>query len=198
MINIARSYEKTIVNNISFDSKTEAKFYLRLKKAKELGKIKDFNMKNEYILQDRFINWRGKEELEIKHYPDYLITLNDDMEIILDTKGSSFHNTDAKLKRKMWEYKNQKMPYYYVSISPVFLGSVWIDTSVGFDFLGKLKTKYKKIYLEVEKGQKIRPKFLPNQWKKYFVFHDVAGLFYVWDKTYTKKELEKIEKEKNK
>lgn len=194
---MARSYKKTIIDKISFDSETEALFYLRLKQAKKAGKIKEFIISPKYELQEYFINTRGVKESSIDHYPDYLITLNDDTNIIVDTKGGGgiVHENDAKLKRKMWQYQNRGIPYYYVSLTPKYLGSFWVESTPYFDFFKKLQTKYKKVYPEVKKYQRNRPQFLPKEWKEYFIFHNIAGVFYTWEKTYTKAELAKMKKE---
>lgn len=191
---MAKSYEKTIYDGISFDSSSEAEFYKKLKQSKVKGEIKDFELSPEYLLQDEFDNWRGVKESSIKHYPDYLVTLNDGSQVILDTKGGSEHETDAIIKRRMFMYQNQEIPYYYVSICPKFIGGEWVDTSPHFDFMKKLRGKYDKLFPNVNKRLKESPKFGVDKWSAFFEFHDIAGLFYVWDKTYTKKELEKKNK----
>jgi len=96
----------------------------------------------------------------------------------------------------MFQYKNNSIPYYYVSLSPKFLGQCWIETTPNFDFLKKLRGKYDKLFPNVNKRLKEAPKFGVDKWGAFFEFHDIAGLFYVWDKTYTKKELEKMNKGK--
>lgn len=187
-------FEKTIVDEISFDSKSEAEFYKKLKQAKQDNKIKDFQLEPEYLLQDSFINWRGTKETDIKHYPDYLVTLNDNSQIILDTKGGSEHEESAKIKRKLWQYKNNDIPYYYVSVLPQFLSGQWVETTPRFDFAKKLRNKYDSLFPNVNKRTKEAPKFTVDKWNEYFEFHDVAGLFYVMDKMHTKKELESKKK----
>jgi hypothetical protein len=193
---LAKSFEKTIYDGILFDSVSEAEFYKKLQQAKIKGDIKEFDLSPEYILQEEFTNWRNGKESSIKHYPDYLVTLNDSNQIILDTKGGSQHETDAKLKRKIFQYQNKEVPYYYVSICPKFIGGLWVETSPNFDFMKKLRTKYDSLFPNVNKRLKIAPQLGIDKWSEYFEFHDVAGLFYVWDKTYTKKELEKMNKNK--
>ena len=188
---MAKSYQKTIVDGISFDSTTEAEFYEKLKVAKKQNKIKDFEISPKYLLQESFTNWRGGKESEINHLPDYLITLLDDTKIVVDTKGSSMHETDAKLKRKIWMYNNQEIPYYYASLCPKYIGGQWVETSPNADFLKKLKNCYDKLYPNVNKRLGNTPKLNVSDWNRYFEYHDVAGLFYIMDKMYTKKELEK-------
>jgi len=41
-----------------------------------------------YLLQDEFINFRDKKEQKIEYVADYVITLNDDSIVVIDTKGS--------------------------------------------------------------------------------------------------------------
>jgi len=191
---LAKSYQKTVVDDISFDSTTEAEFYEKLKLAKSQNKIKDFEISPKYLLQESFTNWRGGKESEINHLPDYLITLLDDTKIVVDTKGSSMHETDAKLKRKIWMYSHQDIPYYYASLCPKYLSGQWVETSPNADFLKKLKGCYDKLYPNVNKRLGNAPKLNVSDWDKYFEYHDIAGLFYVMDKMYTKKELEKKKK----
>lgn len=188
---MARGAEKIIVDGHSFDSSSEAAFYLKLKKANENGDIQSFDIEPMYILQDKFDNWRGDNEQAITHYPDYLITLNNGDKIIADSKGGSFHETDAKLKRKMWMNQHKDIPYYYVSISPKFIGGEWVETSPAHDFDKKLRLKHKKLYGKVNNRLSSSPKLMRCDWDKWFDYDCVAGLFYKFNKMYTKKELEK-------
>lgn len=194
---MARSSEKIKFDELSFDSTTELEFYKKLKDAKASGKIKDFKCSPKYTLQEGgWVNWRGDKQDSIDHYPDYLVTDNDGMMFIVDSKGGSYHETDAKLKKKIWEYQNREVPYYYASKSPMYLGGEWVDTSVGHDMLKKLINIYNKLYPNQNKRLKDKPTLHRREWYKYIEFHDVCGLFYTYDKIYTKKDLLKIEKEK--
>ena len=194
---MARSYEKIDFDGIKFDSTTELEFYKKLKDAKARGKIKDFKCSPKYTLQEGgWFNWRGTKQDSIDHYPDYLVTDNDGNMFIVDSKGSSFHETDAKLKKKMWEYQNREIPYYYASKSPMYVGGEWLDTSIGHDMLKKLIGLYDKLYPNQNKRLKEKPILGKHKWSEYMEFHDVCGLFYTYDRIYTKKDLEKMAKEK--
>jgi uncharacterized protein YlzI (FlbEa/FlbD family) len=196
---MARSYEKLEFDGRKFDSTTELEFYKILQASKLKGKILDFECQPEYILQEGdWVNWRGDKQSAIKHYPDYLVTLVDGSKIIIDSKGGNVanHAVEAKLKKKIFEYLNQEMPYYYVSKAPMYLGGLWLETSPNNDMLKKLVGIYDKLYPKQNKRLKDKPMLLVNDWHKYMEFHVVAGLFFVYDKIYTKKELEKMEKER--
>lgn len=196
---MARSYEKTEYDGRVFDSKSEAEFYKELIKAKKEGRIKDFECNPKYVLlEGDWINWRGDKQLPIQHTPDYKITLIDGKDIIIDSKGGGVkeHQTDAILKKKIWEYLNKDIPYYYVSITSKYLGEQWVESTPFHDFYTKLRNKYKKVYpKENTKDWRNCKRFLPSDWDKYFNFKSIAGLFYVMDKEYTKKELEKMNKQ---
>jgi hypothetical protein len=196
---MARSNVKIDFDGLKFDSTTELEFYKKLKDFKSRGKIWDFQCSPKYTLQEgNWHNWRGDKQDSIDHYPDYLVTDNDGNSFIVDSKGSSYHETDAKLKKKIWEYQNRELPYYYASKCPKYLGGEWVDTSVSHDMLKKLNLIYNKLYPNQNKRLKDTPIFSKNEWGKYMEFHSVCGLFYTYDKIYTKKELDKVSKQKSK
>ena len=57
-------HEKTVVDGITFDSKMESKYYQYLKAEKEAGRVKDFILQPEYILQPKFFVYEGQVILE--------------------------------------------------------------------------------------------------------------------------------------
>lgn len=198
VIKLARNGNKVKLDGYTFLSGSEKDFYLKLKKAKKEGRIKDFEIAKKYILQDSFVNWRGKKEDEILHYPDFLITRNDGSQYIIDTKGGSYHESEAVIKRKLFMYQNIDLPYYFVSKTPRFLGSAWVETTVGNNFEKKLRLVYKKIYPLETKKTKASPKLTKKDIDKYFDYEYLDGLFYVMNKMYTKREIEKKERVKKK
>jgi len=197
---MAKKGIKTVVDGISFDSKSEAQFYILLKKAKKDGRIIDFEIEKEYVLLEEYMDLRGKVIPSMKHYPDYLLILNDGSKIVVDTKGASniTHETDAIIKRKIWMQQNPNIEYYYISKLSKYLGGVFVESSPYYDFCKKIENKHKKLYPNVNNRLDSSPKFKVKDWDKYFVYHDVAGLFYVMDKQFTKKELERRKKLKEK
>lgn len=113
---------RTVIDDITFDSKMESDYYLKLKMDKQNGLIKDFELQPEFMLQDKFIvvdgqvvegsnpdfnkiKRRTKAETvrAIKYRGDFLITDLDDTQRVVDTKGQS--TTEFEIKKKMFMYK---------------------------------------------------------------------------------------------
>lgn len=197
---MARSYEKIDFDGIKFDSKSELEYYKKLKDMKSRGKIKDFKCNPHYVLQEGdWVNWRDEKQDSIDHYPDYLVTLLDGSQIIIDTKGGSVltHEFSASLKKLLFEYQNRNIPYYFISKLPRYLGEYWVESSPRHDFYGKLTKMYKKLFpKENTREWRTCKRFLPKEWVDYFDVVDLQGLFYYYNKQYTKKDLEKMAKEK--
>ena len=55
-------HEKTIIDGITFDSKMESDYYIKLKEDKLNGLIKDFELQPEFILQDKAAAFLEKNE----------------------------------------------------------------------------------------------------------------------------------------
>lgn len=113
---------KTTIDGITFDSKMESNYYLKLKMDKQNGLIKDFELQPEFVLQDKFIiadgqtiegshpdfnkiKRRTKAETvrAIKYRGDFLITDLDGTQRVVDTKGQS--TTEFEIKKKMFMFK---------------------------------------------------------------------------------------------
>lgn len=93
---------KTVINNIEFDSKREAEFYLHLKLLKRAGEIKDFKLQPRYRLLDGFTK-NGKRHRPIDYVADFEILHNDGTIETVDVKG--METKDFKIKRKLFESK---------------------------------------------------------------------------------------------
>lgn len=115
--------KKTVVDGIIFDSLTESKYYLFLKLAKKRGKIKHFDMQPVYELQPRYehptrLTKAGKKSLiaAIKFTPDFLITLNDDTQKVVDIKGNLNNDMlrDFRLRGKIFMHVHQ-LPLFIVT-----------------------------------------------------------------------------------
>jgi len=190
---MARYGIKTIVDNITFDSKSEAEFYKLLKKAKKEKQIKDFEIEKEYILINEYIDYRGNKVKTTKHLPDYAITLNNGEFIICDTKGG-IHEKESILKRRMWMEQNPNIPYYFISYTINALDNRWVETSPSYNLEKKLRLCYKKQFPYVRKLTGTSPRFTVKLWEKWIEVECIAGLFYKFNKVYTKKEREKRDK----
>lgn len=155
---------------------------------KEEGKIKDFKMQIPYELQPSFEDFRGGKVQNISYIADYVITLNDDSEIVLDTKGSRETTEEsARLKQKIFMFNNKEIPIYFIAPLPLYLGNTWVDVTKGYDFGVKLKTRYVKINGKWKRNT--TPNWKPEDWEKHFEFENFHDLFYIWRTT---KKLPKI------
>lgn len=179
--------------DIKFANETELEFYKKLETLKLNGKIYDFDFEVEYVFYDESIDWRGKIIQPISHYPDFKIWIDKNNYIIVDTKSAGGFMTDetSVIKRKIWMLTHPEIPYYMISKLSEYLGGCWVESSKGYDFYTKIRSKYKKLYPEENTRKKDCVKFFPENWKFYYDFEDVLGLFYIWNKTLSKKESEK-------
>ena len=94
---------KTKVDNITFDSKLEAKRYKELKILEEAGVIKDLQLQPTYELiptfkKDKKIYRKTTYKADFSYYDNELKKT-----VVDDTKG--FKTDVYKLKKKMFEYK---------------------------------------------------------------------------------------------
>lgn len=195
---MAKGTNKVRLDGYTFDSPSEKQFYLKLKGAKEEGHILKFTVEQKFTLQDEFQNWRDEKEAAITHLPDYCVVLNDGSKIVIDSKGGSQHEQLAVVKRKLWMKLHPNIPYYFVSTSSEFIGGEWIETTPGHDFNKKLRYKHNSLFPGVNNKLKLSPKLPRVDWYKWFDYEEIAGLFYTYKKMYTKVDLKKIAKEKEK
>ena len=95
--------KKVIVDNIKFQSKKEAAYYLKLKLLLKSGAIKNLELQKEFILQDKF-KLNKKTRRKISYIADFsYVSTSDDKLHIVDVKG--FKTDIYKLKKKLFEYK---------------------------------------------------------------------------------------------
>lgn len=196
---MARYGKKTKYKGIIFDSETECDFYKMLELKLKKKEIKSFKHEPEYILlEGDWENARGDKQEPIKYYPDFIIETNDGDVFLVDTKGIDLHEDTSLLKKKMFEYQNRDLILYFVSKSPLYLSDQWVETSPYRNMLQKLRSAYKKEHPTVKTKGKNAPRFTVKDWEKYMEVESIHGLFYTFNKVYTKKEREKMEKEKSK
>ena len=176
---------KCVYDDIKFDSIPERDYYIKLKLLKEEGKIKDYQLQIPYLIQEDFINFRDKKEQKIEYVADYVVKLNDDSVVVIDTKGSKSTTEEvARVKQKIFMYRNKEIPIYFIAPLPKYLGNVWVDVSKGSDFSGKLKKRYVDIN---GKWTSKKPNWKVSDWEEHFEFENFHGLFYIWHKTKTRK-----------
>lgn len=97
---------KTIIDDIKFDSKKEAKRYQELKLLKRAGKIQELELQPKFILQERFV-YEGKTIRAITYVADFKYKIGGKT-IVEDTKGfrTEVFNIKAKMfKKKYPQYK---------------------------------------------------------------------------------------------
>lgn len=93
--------KKVIVDDIKFDSKHEAEYYLLLKRLKEEGKIKDFELQKKYELQPSFKKY-NKNHRPITYTVDYVVYHLDNEIECIDIKG--METQQGVMRRKMFDY----------------------------------------------------------------------------------------------
>jgi len=97
---------KVEIDGYKFDSKLEAKFYLKLKALLESGEIVNLIVHPKYLLQEDFVK-RGNHFNPIYYVADFQVEYPDGTIKVYDTKGIK---TDVyKLKRKLFEYRYQNL-----------------------------------------------------------------------------------------
>jgi hypothetical protein len=94
---------ETVINNIKFDSKKEAKYYIELNNKKKAGLIKKFELQKKYVLIPSQKGFDGKVlERPLTYRADFVVTENDGNVFIYDVKG---YKTDIyKIKKKLMLY----------------------------------------------------------------------------------------------
>lgn len=124
---------KPTIDNITFDSLMEAKYYIYLQEKKKTGVIQSFERQVSYELQPKFKK-NGKSYRAITYIADFVVTY-DDATYVIDTKGKE--TTEFKLKKKLFEYK---FPELHLSIIQYYPET---DSWLELDEIKKLARKSK-------------------------------------------------------
>lgn len=95
---------KVSINDITFDSIMESKFYLLLLTMQASKEVVSFENQVTFELQPKFKDkYTGKTVRAITYIADFVVTMADKRVIAVDVKGKE---TDVfKIKRKMFQYK---------------------------------------------------------------------------------------------
>lgn len=106
--------KKTTVDDIEFDSKLEANFYIYLKQLQSENKIDHFELQPEFILIPAFEK-NGKKYRATKYIADFKVyeTNNIDDFFIVDTKG--FITADFAIKEKLFNYVYKDIDLYLIT-----------------------------------------------------------------------------------
>jgi len=127
--------KKTVIDGITFDSKTEAEYYEYLKRKKNIYCLR---CHPEYILQ-RPIERYGKKYKAIKYIADFEYWNEEEKtHVVVDVKGYAME--DARLKRKLFAYKYPLYRLEWVAKSNKYSKTGWID----YDELQRLRRKARR------------------------------------------------------
>lgn len=130
--------KKTVIDGITFDSKTEAEYYEYLKQLNRAGKIYGLRCHPVYTLQ-KPIERHGKKYKAIKYIADFEYCSDEEQtNIVVDVKGYAME--DAKLKRKLFAYKYPLYKLEWVAKSNKYSKTGWID----YDELQRLRRKARR------------------------------------------------------
>ena len=102
--------KKVVVDGITFDSKKEGMYYLKLKEMEKKGEISNLRLQVPYELlpalyHDEVVHLKTKDKVVRKlvqravHYVADFVYEKDEKEVVVDTKGMRL--SDYKLKKKM-------------------------------------------------------------------------------------------------
>ena len=98
--------KKVVVEGITFDSKKEGEYYLKLKELEKKGTIKDLELQKEYILQDKFkIGKKTRREIIYKADFKYISTEDDKLHVVDVKSPYTAKDKVYRLKKKLFEYK---------------------------------------------------------------------------------------------
>lgn len=106
--------KKSICDGITFDSNDEMMYYQLLKKHKNKGIIKDFELQPTYVLINGFTK-HGKKYRQITYTPDFKVYHLDGTIECIDVKGFSTQQGD--LRRKLFDSRyDEKLTWVSRSI----------------------------------------------------------------------------------
>lgn len=129
--------KKTVIDGITFDSKTEAEYYEYLKSLERDKKIYRLRCHPVYMLQGATERY-GKKYRAIKYIADFEYWSEEKKTTVVDVKG--FATEDAKLKRKLFAYKYSEIRLEWIAKSNKYSSTGWID----YDELQRLRRKARK------------------------------------------------------
>ncbi len=105
--------KKVVLDNISFDSEAEAKYYATLKYLQAQGKVYGFELQPEIVLIPSFKLPCGTTQRAITYTPDFKVIYADGSVELIDVKG--FSPEVGNLKRKMYNALQTGTPLRWVS-----------------------------------------------------------------------------------
>lgn len=100
-------YDPDLKESLKFDSVKERDYYLLYKFKQKRGEISDLRRQVPYEIQPAFTDISGVEHKSITYLADFVYKDSENVEHIVDVKGSKKTLTEVyKLKKKLLAYKN--------------------------------------------------------------------------------------------
>jgi hypothetical protein len=119
----SKGKDKRTYEGILFDSEIEMKCYRDyLLPLKREGVVKEIALQPKFTLQPKYEK-NGKKVLPIHYVADFEITYSDGRNLVVDIKG--LPTSDAKIKRKMFDYVYPEKTLVWWSYSKIDGG--WVD-----------------------------------------------------------------------
>ena len=98
--------KKVTIDGITFDSKSEGRYYQHLLGLMESGVVESFEMQKPYTLLDKFPHPKtGKTIRAIKYVPDFEVIYTDGRVEVVDVKGMQTDVFRMKCKLFMFRYQ---------------------------------------------------------------------------------------------
>jgi len=102
--------KKTTIDGHTFDSRAEARYYMKLKRMLTAGLIKEFEMQKPFVVHDGFSK-NGKKYSPITYKADFFVTYADGEQVVIDVKGQPKVTADFAMKFKMF---HARYPYRFI------------------------------------------------------------------------------------
>jgi hypothetical protein len=90
--------QRTEIDGITFDSKSEASYYSQLKLLQRAGEVKDIILQPRFTLLESFKK-NGKKFRGIEYVADFWVTYKDGRREIIDVKGKK---TELYIVKRKW------------------------------------------------------------------------------------------------
>ena len=130
--------KKVVVDEIVFDSKDEASFYLDLKTMKDNGEVINFSLQPRKVLIPSFKKY-GKTIRALTYTPDFFVEYADGRKVYVDVKG--FATQASLLRKKLFDYIYPDLTLIWLTKNKTYGDKYgWIDK----DELESIKRKNKK------------------------------------------------------
>jgi hypothetical protein len=97
---------KTQVGDITFDSKIEARFYVRLCALRKANLIKSVDIQPKHLLQEGFVDRCGIKHQPMYYIGDFEVVFPDGTIKIYDTKGNKTKEYGLKKKLLLFRYQD--------------------------------------------------------------------------------------------